>query len=109
VAISADSLYDHAREAHCLINATPLGLKHGDPPPIPKELIQAKHLVCDLVYNPPLTGMLKAARSRGARTHSGIGMLLYQGVIAFEIWTGRKGPVTVMQKALVQQIRSRRK
>lgn len=98
-----------AREAHCLINATPLGLRPGDPLPIPKTHIRKGQLVCDLVYNPPLTGLLRTARSAGAGTLSGIGMLLYQGVIAFEVWTGRKAPVEVMRRALVRQVRSRRK
>jgi shikimate dehydrogenase len=109
IAISADELRAYAREAHCLINATPLGLKRGDDLPVPKDCIREDILVCDLVYNPPLTPLLKAARSRGAMTLAGIGMLLYQGVIAFEIWTGKKAPVTVMKKALIRQIRGRRK
>lgn len=107
--ISVDNLARAAADAHCIVNATPLGLKKGDPLPVPKNLLNKSHLVCDLVYNPPDTQLLKAARLRKARTLSGIGMLLYQGVIAFEIWTGRKAPVSVMKKALIQQMKRRPK
>ena len=107
--VPTDGLDERARDAHCLINATPLGLKRGDPLPLPKQSIRNGHLVCDLVYNPPVTGLLRAARSAGAATLPGIGMLLFQGVIAFEVWTGRKAPVEVMRRALVRQVRERGK
>jgi shikimate dehydrogenase len=105
VTISRDALPRHAADADCLINASPLGLKGTDPLPIPAELIERKHLVCDLVYNPPETALLKMAKKRGAKRLSGLGMLLYQGVIAFEIWTGKKAPVLIMKNALTRQIR----
>ncbi|HUJ17279.1 MAG TPA: shikimate dehydrogenase [Nitrospirota bacterium] len=104
-AITRESLATAAAGADCLINATPLGLRKADALPLPSSLIHARHLVCDLVYNPPQTPLLKQARARKARTLTGLGMLLYQGVIAFEIWTGVKAPVTVMQSALKRQIR----
>lgn len=100
-----DMLAAVTNEADCLINATPLGLRKTDPLPIGKDSILKRHLVCDLVYNPPETALLRAARARGAKRFSGLGMLLYQGVIAFEIWTGRKAPVPVMKRALTRQIR----
>ncbi len=96
-----------AEEADCLINATPLGLKKNDPLPLKREFIRKRHLVCDLVYNPPETRFLQAAKERGAKRLSGLGMLLYQGVIAFEIWTGAKAPVSVMKNALTKQIAGR--
>jgi shikimate dehydrogenase len=104
-AIDQDQLAASAEEADCLIHATPLGLKRSDPLPIAKNLVMKKHLVCDLVYNPPETALLKVAKARGAKRFSGLGMLLYQGVIAFEIWTGKKAPVPVMKKALTAQLR----
>jgi shikimate dehydrogenase len=102
---AGENLIAAAAEADCLINATPLGLKKGDPLPLPGDAVLKKHLVCDLVYNPHETTFLKAAKARGARRFHGLGMLLYQGVIAFEIWTGKKAPVAVMKKALTRQIR----
>jgi shikimate dehydrogenase len=105
LALDASALPLYSPHADCIINATPLGLKQNDPLPLSRELIHKGQLVCDLVYNPPDTRLLKSARSRGASTLRGIGMLLYQGVIAFEIWTGKKAPVNVMKKALSRQIR----
>jgi shikimate dehydrogenase len=107
--LTPDGLEKNAQLAECIINATPLGLKPGDPLPIPRHLIRKDQLICDLVYNPLQTPLLKTARSAGAKTLSGIGMLLYQGVIAFEIWTGGKAPVDVMKAALTRQIDRRGK
>lgn len=107
VSLSEERLAVSAGEADCIINATPLGLKKADPLPLPKGYIQKRHLVCDLVYNPPETVFLKAAKASGAGRHAGLGMLLYQGVIAFEIWTGRKAPVEAMKAALMKQLRNR--
>lgn len=105
--LDAPGLRMLAPNADCIINATPLGLKKNDPLPLSRELIRKGQLVCDLVYNPPNTRLLRMARSRGAKTLRGIGMLLYQGVIAFEIWTGKKAPVNVMRMALARQIEDR--
>lgn len=103
-AVNAEDLRTEAPDADVLINATPLGMKRGDPLPCSRDLVRKGHLACDLIYNPPATRFLKVARSRGAETLSGIGMLLYQGVIAFELWTGKKAPVSIMKKALAKQM-----
>ncbi len=102
--ITDDALAACAVEADCLVNATPLGLKKTDALPLLAEYIQERHLVCDLVYNPPETKFLKAAKMRKARRLAGLGMLLFQGVIAFEIWTGKQAPVSLMKNALTRQI-----
>jgi shikimate dehydrogenase len=102
--IDQGALAASAAGAGCLINATPLGLKRSDPLPLPRDCIHKHHLVCDLVYNPPETQFLRAAKVRKAKGLSGLGMLLFQGVIAFEIWTGEKAPVSVMKSALMRQI-----
>ena len=109
LAVAPAEVAGPAREAACLINATPLGLRSHDALSLPKGAFRKGQLICDLVYNPPLTALLRAAREAGASTLPGIGMLLYQGVIAFEIWTGKKAPVETMRRALVRQVRARRK
>lgn len=81
-----------------LINATPLGLKDTDPCPVDASLITAEMTVCDLIYKD--TPILKAASERGCKTLNGLGMLLHQGVLAFEIWTGIKPPIDVMRSAI---------
>lgn len=100
-----------AKDADCIVNATPLGMKKTDPMPLEARVIRKGQIVCDLIYNPPETRLLRTAKARGARTLNGLGMLLYQGVLAFEIWTGKKAPVGVMKAALVKQIafRTRRR
>lgn len=107
--VGPETVEKTAHIAECIINATPLGLRPDDPLPVPRHVIQRGQLICDLVYNPLRTPLLKAARARGADTLPGIGMLLYQGVIAFEIWTGGKAPVDVMKTALTGQIGRRGK
>jgi shikimate dehydrogenase len=85
-----------------IINATPLGLKTGDPMPIDAGKITGDMVVCDLVYRN--TRFLQEADKKGARTLNGAGMLLWQGVLAFELWTGQKPPVEVMRRALLDKI-----
>lgn len=82
-----------------LINATPLGLKDTDFPPVSFSLVTGKMTVCDLIYKQ--TPLLAAASEKGCKTLNGLGMLLHQGALAFEIWTGIKPPVDIMRSALI--------
>jgi shikimate dehydrogenase len=86
-----------------LINATPVGMKLADPCLVNATAIRQHLLVYDLIYNPKETKLLKLAKENGARTSNGLGMLLYQGMAAFAIWTGRRPPKEVMQKALEEE------
>ncbi|MFQ5881413.1 MAG: shikimate dehydrogenase family protein [Candidatus Methylomirabilales bacterium] len=86
-----------------LINATPVGMRPSDPPLFDYGILPEHLLVCDLIYSPPETPLLESARSRGCRILDGSGMLLYQGVRAFELWTGREAPVPAMRQALAQE------
>jgi len=61
--------------------------------------------VADLVYRPDETPLLTAAKRQGATVVPGLGMLLHQGALAFEIWTRQPAPVAVMRAALVQGLR----
>lgn len=83
-----------------LVNATPLGLKDSDPLIVDADALHQNLIVYDLVYNPKETKLLKAASEKGSTAVSGMGMLLLQGAKAFEIWTGQKAPVEIMEKAL---------
>ncbi|RJQ21451.1 MAG: shikimate dehydrogenase [Nitrospiraceae bacterium] len=97
-----DSIGDIARPG-IVINATPLGLKAEDALPFNPGLISSDMIICDLIYKK--TGLLLEAEKRGARTLDGSGMLLWQGVLAFELWTGIKPPVDVMRHALLSGIK----
>jgi len=89
-----------------IMNATSLGLRPEDASPLgAREFAPGKaRAVFDMIYRPAETPLLKSARAAGCKTANGLGMLLYQGAKAFEIWTGRPAPVDVMRKALEQNI-----
>jgi len=72
--------------ADLVINATSLGLNKDDACLIDKELFHSDMLVYDLIYNPMETALLKMASEAGAQVSNGLGMLYYQGVLAFQHW-----------------------
>ena len=82
-----------------LLNTTSFGMKAGDCP-ASQALIASAGFVSDIIYNPKETELLKQAAALGKPTQNGLSMLLFQGVLAFEIWTDKPAPVTVMQKVL---------
>ena len=96
--VSSMKKMDTLSDLDIVINATPLGLKDTDPPPLDTFLLSGPMTVCDLIYRD--TALLRAASEKGCRTLNGMGMLLHQGVLAFEIWTGVRPPVEIMRKAL---------
>jgi shikimate dehydrogenase len=85
-----------------LVNATPLGLRSCDALPFKAASLSPHHVVCDLIYKK--TGLIEKASERGCRTIDGLGMLLWQGILAFELWTNVSPPVDIMRKALLQAI-----
>jgi shikimate dehydrogenase len=96
-----DALDQAAREVEVIVNATPLGMKDGDPLPLPVEHLDEARVVCDAVYRPGRdTCLIRKARERGARVVTGERMLLYQGVLAQQLWTGREPNVRAMDGAL---------
>ena len=88
----------HVENFHIIINATPLGLKNKDPSPLDTSLLKNNQIICDLIYKKTL--LLKEASQKGCMTIDGSGMLLWQGMLTFELWTGKKPPAEVMRKAL---------
>ncbi|MBW2508794.1 MAG: shikimate dehydrogenase, partial [Deltaproteobacteria bacterium] len=67
---------------------------------LPIEALPADATVVDMVYEPRRTTVLARAELRGLATVGGVGMLLHQGAIAFEMWTGFQAPLEVMRAAL---------
>ena len=80
-------------------------MKKEDPMPIDIKLLHKGLKVYDIIYTPLETALIKAARKRSLKSTGGIGMLLYQGVLAFELWTNRKAPVSLMKKELLKSLR----
>ena len=72
--------------------------------PLDPSLLRQGHVVVDLVYEPVETGLLAAARSAGARTVDGVGMLVHQAAHAFTLWTGVEAPVAEMGRAAREAI-----
>ena len=91
-------------EAVLLVNATPVGMKPGDPSVIDAAQLHPDLFVYDLIYNPAQTPLLKAAEEKMCRWANGLGMLLHQGCLAFELWTGKEAPVTPMRQALEMRV-----
>lgn len=90
-----------APDVDLIINATSLGMKASDPDVMPGRLLQPHHLVYDMVYSPPKTHLMAEAESEGARASNGLGMLLWQGALAFEFWFNREAPVAAMRSGLL--------
>lgn len=90
------------RSADLLVNTTPVGMRGGgadDESPVPAEALHPGLTVFDAVYNPIETPLLRDARTAGARTVSGLDMLVYQGAESFRLWTGQDGPIEIMMRA----------
>jgi shikimate dehydrogenase len=94
--------YSVPSEADILVNATSIGLfpQIEEMPVVAMTSIRPDLLVCDVIPNPPHTAFLRAAEAEGARTLDGLGMLVYQGAIAFQMWTGVEASIPVMRRAL---------
>jgi shikimate dehydrogenase len=101
--VSALQRIDNQAGYDIIINATPLGLKKDDPHPVDLEALLPTQIVCDLIYK--RTPLLDLAANKGCRTMDGLGMLLWQGVLAFELWTSVSPPVDKMRKALLNGMR----
>jgi shikimate dehydrogenase len=89
-----------------LINTTNAGM-HPNIETMPIQLAQIKHdtVVCDIVYNPLQTKWLQTAESKGAIIDNGVSMLVMQGAMAFEKWTGTFPDTNKMKKAVIDQLR----
>jgi len=89
-----------------IVNATSLGLKEADGLPLDVMAFPLSRAdgVFDMIYRPVETPLLRTARAAGCRTANGLGMLLYQGAAALELWTGRPAPLEVMRGALWTEV-----
>lgn len=86
-------------KANILVNATNVGMSPMiDETPVPADLLQPNLTVYDIVYNPMKTRLLREAEAVGASTIGGVDMLVWQGALAFEKWTGMKAPAELMKR-----------
>lgn len=89
---------NQVKECDILINSTPIGMSTSEKEELPIlwENVNQDATICDLIYNPPMTAFLNSAQIRGYRIVNGAGMLVEQGALAFELWTDKQAPRTIM-------------
>lgn len=91
--------------ADILINATPIGMTpYNDESPVEPSILHSNLFVFDLVYNPEQARLIRDAELVGARSLSGIKMLVYQGSEAFRLWTGVEPPEALMMTAIKSRL-----
>ncbi|MFP3392122.1 shikimate dehydrogenase [Brevibacillus sp. SIMBA_040] len=97
---------DAIADSSLLINTTSIGmLPNVQEMPVPPEWLHNQLTVSDLIYNPLETRLLGEARAIGATVHSGVGMFVNQGALAFELWTGQQAPTDAMREIVLQQLK----
>ncbi|MCR4419637.1 MAG: shikimate dehydrogenase [Clostridia bacterium] len=101
VPLEPEALAGALAESDLLVNCLPVGMypRSEEMPPVPADKLVPPLMVCDLIYNPRPTRLLLTARAQGCRVMDGLAMLVAQGALAFELWTGRQPPKNVMRKA----------
>jgi shikimate dehydrogenase len=103
--LSSDSIRTSLEKADILVNTTPLGMHpETEASPVDPDLLRPDLLVFDAVYNPPMTKLLREAEASGSKVLTGVSMLVYQGVAAFELWTDREAPEAVMMESVLDAL-----
>jgi shikimate dehydrogenase len=102
---------DAVAKADLIVNATPVGMAgggvHDAELPLDPELLSPGQVVADLIYHPDRTPLLEAATFRRAVAVNGLGMLLHQAGLAFELWTGEPAPISAMRAAVLDELARR--
>jgi len=106
--LDEDNLATVLEGADILVNATSVGMSPDtDETPVPAKLLKPSLVVFDVVYNPTQTRLMREAEAAGAKTIGGLDMLVWQGALAFEKWTGQKPPVDLMKKEAMKVLEKR--
>ena len=101
--LTEKNLAQALEEAYILVNATSVGMSPNvDETLVTSDLLKPSLVVFDVVYNPVKTKLLRQAGQIGAQTISGLEMLVWQGALAFELWTGARAPVELMRKEVIK-------
>jgi len=104
IPLKEDIIKEIIGDIDIVINTTSVGLHKEDKSLLSHKVLHSKLLVYDLIYNPYETPLIKEAKIAGAKTLNGLGMLLYQGALSWEIWTGKSAPVKIMRDALLRAV-----
>ncbi|TET26402.1 MAG: shikimate dehydrogenase [Dehalococcoidia bacterium] len=96
--------------ADILVNATSVGMSPNvNETLVPARLLKPGLVVFDVVYNPIKTMLLKEAEAAGAEIISGVDMLVWQGALAFKMWTGVEAPLELMREELIKRLQNNEK
>ncbi len=95
-----------ALEVDLVVNATPVGTD-ADLPFGPAPILRPDVVVVDLLYDPPVTALQRRAREAGAMPFGGLGHLLQQAALSFELWTGSPAALDVMSAAALAVLAER--
>jgi shikimate dehydrogenase len=105
--LNSENIRKELKDANILMNATSIGMRPQESiTPIDPALLRSDLVVFDMVYEPLETKLLAEAKKKGATTVDGLSMLVFQGAISFEIWTGSKAPVEVMMNAVTEELQA---
>lgn len=102
IVLDGKLLKEELRDAKILINTTSIGMKKTQDKSIIEDIdtLHKDLFVADIIYDPPKTKLLSQAEKIGCKTMNGLGMLVYQGAIAFKLWTGEDMPKSVVDNIL---------
>ncbi len=104
--LNEKNLAEVLRKGDILVNATSVGISPNiSETPVPARLLKADLVVFDIVYNPVKTRLLAEAEDAGVKTIGGIDMLVQQGALAFEMWTGLEAPLEIMKEAAIRALK----
>jgi shikimate dehydrogenase len=93
---------------HIVVNATPAGMTPDvNSTPLAPKLMAPEMVAMDMVYNPLKTRFLKEAQSIGCTIIDGVSMFVHQGAVQFELWTGKKAPLDVMRRVVLEELESK--
>lgn len=107
--LSEKTLREELQTADILVNCTSVGMwPDTNQTLLKREIIPETITVFDTVYNPLETQLLKDAKKAGAKTISGLAMFVWQGAVAFELWTGAKAPIQTMKAVVNKQLKGER-
>ena len=86
-----------------MVNTTSVGMiPNVDETPVASNRLSSSLIVYDVVYNPTKTRLLSEAEKAGNKIIGGLDMLVWQGALAFEMWTGQKAPIDVMKAEVIK-------
>ena len=104
--VGLDQAGEKLQGASLLVQTTSVGMyPDTEACPVDPTFLHEGLLVSDLIYHPRDTRLMREARTRGARVHGGLGMLLHQGALAYRRWTGQEAPTETMREILEEALK----